>query len=598
MDDGVLGGTFSMIKIVTKNRSLSKALMIKLKHEAVLCETMVLRSEADFEELYNQNIKAIVIDTTSPSAQSQHLTDVINSLSSRVPIIVMAASYKESDNSSEAKLLPHYFDTVTVLYQPTDIEVVATLGACGVIDNTIANEPGRSLPFYNSQIALRMLRSNGGISVLSIDAGSFRKIELEYGTDVYERVRAVFQSLLCELWGSTNFFRGVDVICRRALHSNTYYVFLNRSRHQGALPRPGVLEKIADRINRTLQNALWGEIVKRQHKRLPACIESIPMVSVGFATALDNPCLDAADVIEKVLENSIYSARTQHERMKNLQRELMHTLIQNDELLYPNFQAVFNLRNISKEMIDAVKMESSIEPLAGELYGFESLIRVRGDLVDNLIGSEHALISSEYLRPDVLFNMAKATKVSLELDQACLRAAAEYAASLPGRLFINILPRNLYFFDRLFPMFAGMTQITFEVSESEAISNFELMMQVREGLREKGIGIAADDFGKGFAGLERIIKIKPDIIKFDRSLIENIHQDPLKQAYVKGLVRAAKILQTTVLAEGVELWEEAVVLQEMEIDLVQGFLFHRPEQAARILDQVAGSAKLKIKSVA
>jgi EAL domain-containing protein (putative c-di-GMP-specific phosphodiesterase class I) len=69
-------------------------------------------------------------------------------------------------------------------------------------------------------------------------------------------------------------------------------------------------------------------------------------------------------------------------------------------------------------------------------------------------------------------------------------------------------------------------------------------------------------------------------------MIQEIDKDPVKQAYVRGLVTAAKILNTTILAEGVETWEEASVLKEMGIELIQGFLLHRPMAAKIIKDQL------------
>jgi EAL domain-containing protein (putative c-di-GMP-specific phosphodiesterase class I) len=67
------------------------------------------------------------------------------------------------------------------------------------------------------------------------------------------------------------------------------------------------------------------------------------------------------------------------------------------------------------------------------------------------------------------------------------------------------------------------------------------MLKVREQIEEMNMGIATDDFGKGYAGLEQIIRVKPDVIKLDRSLIQDIHQDKPKQAFVTGLVEAARI---------------------------------------------------------
>ena len=125
--------------------------------------------------------------------------------------------------------------------------------------------------------------------------------------------------------------------------------------------------------------------------------------------------------------------------------------------------------------------------------------------------------------------------------------------------------------------------LMFEVSETEAINNFDLMLKVRQSLEQMQMRIATDDFGRGYSGLEQIIKIKPDLIKLDRSLIQDIHCDLPKQAFVSGLVRAAKISKATILAEGVELWDEAIVLQAMGIDLIQGYLLHRP-QASMVIE--------------
>ena len=237
------------------------------------------------------------------------------------------------------------------------------------------------------------------------------------------------------------------------------------------------------------------------------------------------------------------------------------------------------------EIVDKVKETQSISILKDHIYGFKSLIRVNQDAV-NKENSFDSGLDPKYLRPDVLFSLAKYTKVALELDQACMKHAARQAKGLPGTLMINILPRNLYYIDRLKGDFERQNQLMFEISESEAISNFDLMIKSRDHLEKHNMHIAADDFGKGYSSLERIIKIKPHVIKFDRGMIQDIDKDEVKQAYVKGLVRAGKILNTTLLAEGVETWEEAEVLKGMGVELIQGFLLHRPQEFEVIMDQI------------
>ena len=133
-------------------------------------------------------------------------------------------------------------------------------------------------------------------------------------------------------------------------------------------------------------------------------------------------------------------------------------------------------------------------------------------------------------------------------------------------------------------------EVIFELSESEAINNFELLMKVRDTLMKMNLGVAADDFGKGYAGLERVLKVKPDLIKLDRMLIQNIDQDEPKKAFVKGLVEAASTSNSTILAEGVETIEEFEVLKGLGINLVQGFLFHRPQALETILLDITKAA--------
>ena len=238
---------------------------------------------------------------------------------------------------------------------------------------------------------------------------------------------------------------------------------------------------------------------------------------------------------------------------------------------------------LTKDLVDEAHSTGSLRPLRHLLFGFESLVRARPHAIDALFqGAGLAHMEPRYLRPDVLFALSHNAKVGLELDQACLHQAVINSKQLPGALLLNILPRNLYNIGKLLHLFGDRESLMFEVSETEAINNFDIMLKVRENLDKMHMRIATDDFGRGHSGLEQIIKLKPDLIKLDRSLIQDLHKDKAKQDFVGGLVRAARISCATILAEGVESWGEAELLQEMGIDLVQGFLLHRPQAAALI----------------
>lgn len=571
-----------MILIGTKNSKLAQSLKKDLEALGAKVKVGKPKDKGFLDLLYSNRLSAIVCDERLPIIADEVAIDILNSLGNRLPVVVLG--------SQDEKNLSRIGQHVSVVSDHSSKGILAALSILGTIKENNFKSYFKSVPFYNQQIPIHQLKIHGGVGILLVDSSSISKIGLEYGIEVYTRVKEVFQGILFQLWGKKGSFRESDILCRKHHMSNTYYIFLGRSRLTGGLPYPGALEKVADRLTALLQVAIWDELAaKKSDRLLPDCVTSIPLPSVGYVGILANPCIDPLEIIDNGLENAKRVALAQTKRLKERQLEMMQALIQSDNLLKPHYQGIFHLQKIDETHIKQIEQEQSLKPLSNQIFGFESLLRFNKDHSDELLALEgiHGTgLKPEYLRPDVLFSIAKATKVSLELDQACLQLASFHGSKLPGILLVNILPRNLYYIDRLLHLFTHRKGLMFEVSESEAINNFELMNKSCALLKSLDMRIVADDFGRGFSSLERIIKIKPSIIKFDRSMIENIHMDPIKQAYVQGMVEAAKLIDTTLLAEGVEKWEEARVLKDMGIDLIQGFLLHRPESATRILEDL------------
>ena len=534
--------------------------------------------------LYHTDIVAAVVDSNYRGLPEKAWFDLLASLGRRIPVIVIGREPRRLGSSVIGR-----FDAMSWLKDPKPADVLALLEACGAVSVTQKRLHREQIPIYNPQMALHMLQNYGALSMLVIDASNFRKISIDYGVEVYHQVQHCLNQILLELWGNTGSFRAADVLCRRTSHGNTYFIFLEKPRvSTAAMPAPGILERQADRLSVKISKAFWREICVNSPKRLlPECISVVPDVAVGYATTLYNPCFDALDLIEQLIDQATEASHMQLKRMRDRQRELMQTLIHTPGLLAPHYQAVFHLPNMTKDIVAQARTERSLVPLAHLLYGFESLIRVMSAATQAVLDiSGPAPIDVKYMRPDVLFALAFTAKVGLELDQACLNQAVLNSRDLPGTLLINILPRNLYNIDRLRHLLLDRRNLMFEVSESEAINNLELMFKVRVSLERMHIRIAADDFGRGYSGLEQIIKIKPDLIKLDRSLITDIHLDEPKQAFVNGLLRAAKISGSTILAEGVETWDEAEILQSIGIDLIQGYLLHKPQAPDLILEDL------------
>jgi EAL domain-containing protein (putative c-di-GMP-specific phosphodiesterase class I) len=552
-------------------------------------------SDLVLSSIYDPKVSAIVVDCDASQLEQAAWMDLLSSLSCRLPVFVLG---KQQDlPGTTANRRENLLGWVSHLDANALIMMLQAAGALGASSQPFSP---RQIPLFNLQVPLHMLQGDAALSVLVINASGFRKISVDYGFDVYRQVQECFQQILFEMWGQAGSFRRNDILMRRAPYSNTYYVFLEQSRHTNSVPAPGVLERVADRLTLKIQQMIWAEIFKPRHeKRLPDCINVLPDFSLGHATALYNPCLDIFDVVEHLFETAIDVSKVQRRRVQDREREILQTIIHSRDILYPNYQAIFNLQKISKTQVDEVQASKSITAIADALYGFESLIRVKPKMLEEKLTTDHLVhLDIKLLRPDILFAMADHSHVALELDQLCLAAGIEGGVELPGALMVNILPRNLMHLERLSHLLTPRGNLVFEISESEGFSNPRQMEKIRDYVSKINCLIAADDFGKGHASIERVIKMKPAIIKLDRSLVEKIHLEPAKKMFVDGVVKAAKAVNALILAEGVETWDEALTVQAMGVELIQGFLLHRPESLERILEQLRADSDQNLESVA
>lgn len=171
-------------------------------------------------------------------------------------------------------------------------------------------------------------------------------------------------------------------------------------------------------------------------------------------------------------------------------------------------------------------------------------------------------------------------------DQACRTKAIQLAAELGMKplLSINFMPNAVYRPELCirttlaaaekynFPI----EQIIFEITESEKVDDLAHVRNIVDYYRQRGFKTAIDDFGAGYAGLNLLAEIQTDIMKLDMALLRNIDTRKSSQIIVRGIVQVCADLGMTVVAEGIETYEEYAVLRDMGIDLFQGYYFARP----------------------
>jgi len=208
----------------------------------------------------------------------------------------------------------------------------------------------------------------------------------------------------------------------------------------------------------------------------------------------------------------------------------------------------------------------------GTILGWEALTRGPKD--------------SSFRSPVVLFETAEQLGRLFALEKLCRESALENIGELKDnqKLFLNIHPKTM-----ADPEFtpgktlqllenAGLSpeNIVFEITERHSVQEFELFYKTLGHYRSQGFKIAIDDAGAGYSGLTTIAELQPEYIKLDKSLIDDIHKDPVKRALVETTVNFADKIGSQIIGEGIETKEQAICLKDIGVHCGQGFFIARP----------------------
>lgn len=229
------------------------------------------------------------------------------------------------------------------------------------------------------------------------------------------------------------------------------------------------------------------------------------------------------------------------------------------ELIYSVYQPIFSLRD-------------------GSIYGYEALSRVQGE--------------NCYSNVEEMFQEAEQSGKIWGLEQVCRRVALKGIYEQQNtfnagdkKLFLNVNPQVLH--DEKFR--EGFTseylrryhidtdRVVFEVTERESVENQNDFLKTIEHYKKQNYGIAIDDVGSAYAGLNLICSLSPHFIKLDINLIRNIHQNPTQYAMVKGMVEFSLNSGILLIAEGIETKKELDILIDLGVQYGQGFYLARPQ---------------------
>lgn len=183
--------------------------------------------------------------------------------------------------------------------------------------------------------------------------------------------------------------------------------------------------------------------------------------------------------------------------------------------------------------------------------------------------------------PDAVFAEAATVGLGVELELLAVRLALKAAVALPDDLYVslNVSPAALLsplLTDCLLDSWLPLDRVVLEITEHVSVPDYDVLAARADDLRGLGVRLAVDDAGAGFASFRHILRLCPEYIKLDRTLIENISEDPARRALAAAVVLFAFEMGSAVVAEGVETLAELRTAQTLGIDAAQGFLLGRP----------------------
>ena len=224
----------------------------------------------------------------------------------------------------------------------------------------------------------------------------------------------------------------------------------------------------------------------------------------------------------------------------------------------------------------------------GSLHGAEALIRLKDPELGNLY-------------PDEFIPVAEKLGVIGDLDCVVLQEVCRLLATgIVEKTGIESINVNLSVLHCMQPDFierineivaeAGVEKhlINFEITESAAAEDYELLSSVIASLKREGYQFSMDDYGTGYANMKAIYSLDFDVVKIDKSLLWNAGKNEIGQVMLENSVRMIRQMHREILVEGVETRAQIELLRMLGVDYLQGYYFSKPIPEQKFLAFITG----------
>lgn len=256
---------------------------------------------------------------------------------------------------------------------------------------------------------------------------------------------------------------------------------------------------------------------------------------------------------------------------KSLHQEILEG---NKDSQNSNYGKTLKMLKILKEAISDDRIipifQGIMDNQTEKISKYETLVRIQTK-------------EGELISPSLFIDLSKKFKMYPYITKIVLTKAFEYFKNKSMSFSVNFSYIDIhnkdilnFFYNLLEENKQTAKYLTIEILETENIDSYDELIAFKHYINEYGCQLAIDDFGAGYSNLVAILRLKPNFIKIDGSLIQNLH-DKNSMSLVKTIVTFARENDIKTVAEFVSSKELYILVRNLGIDFSQGYYFSKPK---------------------
>jgi diguanylate cyclase (GGDEF)-like protein len=310
----------------------------------------------------------------------------------------------------------------------------------------------------------------------------------------------------------------------------------------------------------------------------PFTIENQPVfIGTSIGILFNDKRYKTADVMLRDADTAMYHAKDKGKGRYEVFDSSMHQKVQNALTLEADIREAIKKKEFFPEFQPIVNLSN------GKIVGFEALARWNSAKRGRVM-------------PNDFIHLAEETNLVMDIDfqvmeKACLQLKAWKEQFGRSDLYVSCNLFCDHFFNQNLPneikelidrVGIQPEQLRVEITERALLEHADIVQANMVELKKQGVKILLDDFGTGYSSLSYLHRFPIDVLKIDRSFINNIHEHDNHHAIIKTIIDLATNLQMATVGEGIENETDAELLQQMDCMYGQGYYFYRPMAPAQV----------------